>query len=130
MTNNLDTIVQEEEKMSVLSKLAGAQDRKAEGPNKALGKELVEKRDIVGIREVAENLWNKGKRVQAYCLSVLEHIGSLEPELIKDYAADFIELIFCKANRLVWAAMINLALIEDRKPQAIFERYDEILEVI
>ena len=81
-----------------------------------------------GIREIAENLRNKGKRVQTDCLSVLEQIGLLEPELIQDYVADFIELIFSKDNRLVWAAMINLALIADRKPQEIFEQYDDILE--
>jgi hypothetical protein len=116
--------------MSVLSKLAGAQDRKDEGPNKDLGKELVEKHDIVGIQEVAENLWNKDKRVQTDCLSVLEQIGLLEPELIEDYVADFIKLSFSKNNRLVWSAMINLALLADRKTQEIFEQYDEIVEVI
>ena len=116
--------------MSVLSKLASAQDRKDEEPNKDLGRELVENHDIEGIREIAENLWNKDKRVQKDCLSVLEQVGLFEPELIENYVADFIELIFSKDNRLVWAAMINLALIADRKPQEIFEQYDDIVKVI
>ena len=116
--------------MSVLSKLASAQGRKDEEPNKDLGRELVENHDIEGIREIAENLWNKDKRVQTDCLSVLEQVGLLEPELIENYVADFIELIFSKDNRLVWAAMINLALIADRKPQEIFEHYDDIVKVI
>ena len=116
--------------MSVLSKLASAQDRKDEEPNKDLGRELVENHDIEGIREIAKNLWNKDKRVQTDCLSVLEQVGLLEPELIENYVADFIELIFSKDNRLVWAAMINLALIADRKPQEIFEQYDDIVKVI
>lgn len=116
--------------MSVLSKLASAQGRKDEEPNKDLGRELVENHDIEGIREIAENLWNKDKRVQTDCLSVLEQVGLLEPELIENYVADFIELIFSKDNRLVWAAMINLALIADRKPQEIFEQYDDIVKVI
>jgi hypothetical protein len=46
----------EEEKMSVLSKLASAHDRKDEELNKDLGKELAENHDIEGIREIAENL--------------------------------------------------------------------------
>jgi len=50
--------------------------------------------------------------------------------LIENYVADFIELIFSKDNRLVWAAMINLALIADRKPQEVFEQYDDIVKVI
>ena len=116
--------------MSVLSKLASAQERKDEKPNKDLARELVENRDIEGIREVAENLWNNNKRVRIDCLSVLEQIGLLEPELIQDYAADFIELVLSKDNRLVWAAMIDLALIADRKPQEIFGRYDDIVQVI
>ena len=120
----------EEEKMSVLSKLASAHDRKDEEPNKDLGKELVENHDIEGTREIADNLWDKDKRVQTDCLSVLEQVGLLEPELIENYAADFIEIIFSKDNRLVWAAMINLALIADRKPQEIFERYEDIIKVI
>jgi len=116
--------------MSVLSKLASAQDRKDEDPNKDLGRELVENHDFEGIREIAENLWNKDKRIQTDCLSVLEQVGLLEPELIENYVADFIELIYSKDNRLVWAAMINLALIADRKPQEIFEQYDDIVKVI
>ena len=116
--------------MSILSKLASAQDRKDEELNKDLGRELVENHDIEGIREIAENLWNKDKRVQTDCLSVLEQVGLLEPELIENYMADFIELIFSKDNRLVWAAMINLALIADRKPQEVFEQYDDIVKVI
>lgn len=116
--------------MSIIAKLASAQDRKDEEPNKDLGRELVENHDFEGIREIAENLWNKDKRVQTDCLSVLEQVGLLEPELIENYVADFIELIFSKDNRLVWAAMINLALIADRKPQEIFEQYDDIVKVI
>ena len=116
--------------MSVLSKLASAQDRRDEQPNKDLGRELVENHDIEGIREIAKNLWNKDKRVQTDCLSVLEQVGLLKSELIENYAADFIELIFSKDNRLVWAAMINLALIADKKPQEIFEQYDDIVRVI
>ena len=107
--------------MSILSKLASAQGRKDEEPNKELAKELVANNDIDGIREAAENLRNKDKRIQTDCLSVLEQVGLLEPELIEDYVADFIELVFSRDNRLVWAAMINLALIADRKPQEIFD---------
>jgi hypothetical protein len=61
---------------------------------------------------------------------VLEQIGLLEPALIEDYVADFIELTFSKDNRLVWAAMINLALIADRKPHQVFEQYENIVRVI
>lgn len=116
--------------MSILPKLASAQGRKDEEPNKELARELVANDDIDGIREAAENLRNKDRRIQTDCLSVLEQVGLLKPELIEDYAADFIELLFSKVNRLVWAAMINLALIADRKALEIFEQFDEIVEVM
>jgi hypothetical protein len=49
--------------MSVLPRLASAQDRRDEEPNKQLGRQLVESRDVEGIREVAENLLNEDKRI-------------------------------------------------------------------
>jgi hypothetical protein len=116
--------------MSVLPRLSSMQGRKDEELNKDLGRELVEKNDTDGIQEVAENLWNKDKQIQTDCLSVLEQVGLLAPELIEDYVSDFLQLIFSKDNRLVWAAMINLALVAERKPQEIFEHYDDIVKVI
>ena len=116
--------------MSVLSKLASVQGRNDEAPNKVLGRELVEKKDIGSIREVADNLMNQDARIQADCLSVLEQVGLLAPELIEDYVSSLLKLIFSKNNRLVWSAMIDLALIADRKPQEIFAKYDAIVKVI
>lgn len=116
--------------MSVLTRLASAQGRKDEEPNKELARELVEQNDLDGVREVAENLWNEDKQVRVDCLSVLEQVGLLRPEMIEDYAGDFLELLFSKDNRLVWAAMINLALVADRKPDPIFAQHGEIIQVI
>ena len=119
-----------EAEMSVLSRLASALGRRDEEPNKELGRQLVAGRDVEGIREVADNLWHEDKRIRADCLSVMEQVGLLEPELTEDYVVDFLDLISSRDNRLVWAAMINLALIAERQPQAIFERYDDLVNVI
>lgn len=116
--------------MSILSKLANAQGRKDEEPNKELARELVEQNDIANIQVVAENLWNEDRRVQTDCLSVMEQIGLIEPGLIETYASDFIKLLSSKDNRLVWAAMINLALVAEKKPQEIYEHFDDIVKVI
>lgn len=116
--------------MSILSRLAGAQGRRDEEPNKELARELVQKNDLAAIQEVAENLRNPDRRIRIDCLAVLEQVGLLQPTLIQDYAADFIELVTGRDNRLVWAAMINLALIADRKATEIFEHYDSLLRVI
>lgn len=116
--------------MSILPRLAGALGRKDEAPNKELGRELVEARDVDGIREVAENLWDEDRRVQTDCLAVLEQVGLLAPELIEGYVADFLKLITSKVNRVVWASMIDLALIADRKPDEIFGRYNDVVRAI
>ena len=116
--------------MSVLYKLASMQDRRDEEPNKDLAKELVAQNNTEGIREIAENLWNKDKKIQGDCDSVMEEIGRNAPELIEEYVADFLKLLSSKNNRRVWGAMINLSLIADRKPKEIFESFESISKTI
>ena len=68
--------------MSVLSILASIQDRRDEEPTKELARELVRTNNVEGIQEIAENLWNKDKRIQSDCDGVIEEIGRNAPELI------------------------------------------------
>jgi hypothetical protein len=49
--------------MSILSKLACMQNRRDEAPNKELARELADKKDFKGIKEIVENLWNKDKNI-------------------------------------------------------------------
>ena len=116
--------------MSILPELASMLGRKDEEPNKELGKRLVETADLEGIKEAADNLRNEDRKIQTDCLAVLEQVGLLAPELIENYLEEFLRLIFGKDNRLIWAAMINIALIADRKPDQIINRLDDIVAVI
>jgi len=116
--------------MTVITKLACMQGRKDTEPNQILSGELVEKHDADGIREVVENLWNKDKRIQSDCASVLEEVGRLAPELIEDYVSDFLKLLSSKNNRLVWGSMILLAMVADRKPAELFNHRDDIIKAI
>jgi hypothetical protein len=116
--------------MAVINKLASQTGRKDDQPNKDLGMALVADRDASSIQEIAANLWNPDKKIQVDCLSVLEQVGRLAPEMIKPYVGDFLKLITSKNNQLVWAAMINLALIADRVPREIFEQYEVLVKVI
>ncbi len=116
--------------MSILTELASAQGRKDEEPNKELGKRLVENANLEGIREAVDNLRNEDKKIQVDCLAVLEQVGLLAPELIEDYLEEFLRLVFGKDNRLIWASMINIALIADRRPDQIINRLDDIIAVI
>lgn len=112
--------------MSVLNRLASSLGRRDEIPNQELARDLAARKDINGIREIAENLWNKDKNIQADCIKVLYEIGSIEPTLIADYAEDFVKLLRSKNNRLVWGGMTALAEVAKANPDAVFKYVDEI----
>ena len=112
--------------MSVLNRIAHLQNRRDEVPNVELARDLAAKKDKAGIREIAQNLWNKDKNVQADCIKVLYEIGVIEPKLIAGYAEDFVKALKSKNNRLVWGAMTALAEVAKANPEAVFQHLDEI----
>lgn len=112
--------------MSVLNRLAHSLGRRDEVPNQELARDLVAKKDKKGIGEIAENLWNKDKNIQADCIKVLYEIGYIEPKLIADYAEDFVKLLKSKNNRLVWGGMTALAEVAKANPDAVFKNLEAI----
>jgi hypothetical protein len=116
--------------MSVLNRIAYLQNRRDEVPNQELARELAEQKDRAGIREIAENLWNRDKNIQADCVKVLYEIGYLDPSLIADYADDYLKLLRSRNNRLVWGGMIALSTVADLKADVIHAHLDEILKAM
>ena len=112
--------------MSVIDKLAHSLGRRNEVPNQELARELAAKNDKKGIREVADNLWNKDKHIQGDCIKVLYEVGFIEPKLIADYAEDFVKLLKSRNNRLVWGGMSALAEVAKANPDAVFKHLDTI----
>ena len=112
--------------MTVLNRLACSLNRRDEVPNEELAHDLAARKDKAGIREIAENLWNKNKNVQADCIKVLYEVGCIEPVLIANYAEDFVKLLRSKNNRLVWGGMIALAEAAKANPDAVFRHFDAI----
>jgi hypothetical protein len=112
--------------MSVLNRLASSLGRRDEIPNQELARDLAAKKDRKGIHEIAENLWNKDRNIQADCIKVLYEIGSIEPKLITDYTQDFVKLLRSKNNRLVWGGMTALAEVAKANSDAVFQYLDEI----
>ena len=112
--------------MSVLNQLASSLGRRDETPNQELARDLAAKKDRKGIHELAENLWNKDKNIQADCIKVLYEIGSIEPKLITDYTQEFVKLLRSKNNRLVWGGMTALAEVAKANSDAVFKYLDEI----
>ena len=112
--------------MSALARIAHFRNRRDEVPNQELARDLVAKKDRAGIREIAENLWNKDKGIQADCVKVLYEAGYLNPQLVAPYAEDFLNLLKSKNNRLVWGGMIALATVAELKAGVIFTHLEEI----
>jgi hypothetical protein len=112
--------------MSIITSLASSLGRRDEVPNQELARSLAAKKDKAGIREIAENLWNKDKNIQADCIKVLYEICYLEPKLVADYAGDFVKLLKSRNNRLVWGGMTALAEVAKANPDAVFKHLDEI----
>lgn len=112
--------------LSVLSRLASSQNRRDEAPNQELARDLAAQKDKAGIREVAENLWNKDKNIQADCIKVLYEVGYIDPALIAGFAEDFIKLLKSKNNRLVWGGMTALAAVAKTNADVVFKNLDAV----
>lgn len=114
----------------VLNRIAYFQNRRDEHPNQALARELADKNDRAGIREIAENLWNKEKNIRSDCIKVLYETGYLAPALIADYVDNFLKLLHDKNNRMVWGGMIALSTIADIKADALFPQVEKLKKVM
>jgi hypothetical protein len=116
--------------MSILQKISFYQNQRNEIPNQKLAKELAKTANEQGIKEIAENLYNKNNSIRSDCLKVLYEIGYIKPELISAYANDFLQLLDDKNNRMVWGSMIALATIADINPKPIWNKVDRLIAAI
>ncbi|MDQ3004113.1 MAG: hypothetical protein M3R47_01820 [Chloroflexota bacterium] len=87
---------------------------------------MAAKKNKAGIKEIVENLSNKDKNIQADCIKVLYEVGVIQPDLIADYAEDFVKLLRSKNNRLAWGGMMALAEVAKANPVAVFKNLDAI----
>ena len=107
--------------------LACKSGRNDESLNIELAEKLCSCADIDGIREIAEGLKSKEQAVANDCVKVLYEIGERKPELIADYADDFITALSDKSNRIIWGSMTALGYIVPVRPEVLFNRLPEIL---
>ena len=101
--------------------------RNDETPNIELAAMLCDLMDIKGVREIADGLKSGEQAVANDCIKVLYEIGQRKPELIADFAGDFITELSNKNNRIVWGSMMALAYIAPVRPEVIFDRLPEIV---
>jgi hypothetical protein len=113
----------------LLNRLGYLQTRRDRTPNLDLARDLVARDDVAGIREIAENLWSDNKNIHADCMNVMYEIGRIDPNLIAQYAGDFIKFLKSKHHNMVQGAMFALAEIAKVKPDFTFKHLDDIKKV-
>jgi hypothetical protein len=106
----------------MLERLACKLGRNDEAPNIELAEELCLNNDITGIKEIIDGFMGEDKAVANDSIKVLYEIGERKPELIADYADEFISRLRSKNNRLAWGSMTALAKIIEYAPKPIFEK--------
>lgn len=112
----------------MIEKLAYSLGRNDEEPNIALALELIKTKNVKGIIEIVEGLYNQIEQIANDCIKVLYEIGEREPILIAGHVNVFINLLKSRNNRLIWGAMTALSKIAPIKPKEIFENIDIVIK--
>ena len=112
--------------MSILNRIAASQGRRDEAPNRELARELADRGDRDGIRELVANLDHPDQNVRSDCLKTLYEVGYLRPELVAGYTDDFLRLLHDRNNRMVWGAMLALSTIAPLRADELFRHRAEI----
>ena len=111
----------------MLEKLACRLGRNDEAPNIELAEELCCNNDAAGIKEIVDGFTGADRAVANDCIKVLYEVGERKPELIADYADEFISNLRSKNNRLAWGSMTALGKIAELTPEPIFEKLSLIV---
>jgi hypothetical protein len=106
----------------MIERLASALGRNDEVPNIELAESLCENNDSAGIKEIVDGFTSKNRAVANDCIKVLYEIGARKPELISQYAPEFLARLNSKNNRLAWGSMTALATITPYAADVIFDK--------
>ncbi|NRY59423.1 hypothetical protein [Clostridium beijerinckii] len=111
----------------MVEKIAFNLGRNDEKPNIDLAIELINLKDLEGIKEIVDGLKNRKEQIANDCMKVLYEIGERNPELIAEYVLDFINLLKSRNNRLVWGSMTAISKIVFLKPKEVFRNIEIII---
>jgi hypothetical protein len=111
----------------MIEKLACKLGRNDEKPNIELAELLCGNNDAIGVKEIVDGFKGSDKAVASDCIKVLLEVSERNPNLVKDYAADFIAGLKSKNNRLVWGSMAALAGIAELASKTIYEKIQVVI---
>ncbi|MDR2576229.1 MAG: hypothetical protein LBC52_07290 [Treponema sp.] len=112
----------------MLEKLAYSLGRHDEEPNIELAKELAKTKNKKGIKEIVNGLNNPTEQIANDCIKVLYEVAEISPELVSEYADNFIQLLKSRNNRLVWGSMTALSKIVSLNAEEVFKNLDTVVE--
>ena len=113
--------------MSILNKIASAQDRRDELPNIELATLIAQQNDRKSIQELIKHLQNMDRSIQNDCIKVLYETGILKPDLIAGHIDEFLALLNHKNNRLQWGGMTALNCITREVPDKIHSHLPQLV---
>jgi hypothetical protein len=112
----------------MIEKLAYSLGRNDEESNVELAKELAKNKNKKGIKEIVDGLNNPKEQIANDCIKVLYEIAEISPDLIKEYAGNFIQLLKSRNNRIVWGSMTALSKIVSLNAEEVFKNLDIIVK--
>ncbi|MBN2281642.1 MAG: hypothetical protein JXQ65_13755 [Candidatus Marinimicrobia bacterium] len=116
--------------MSVIHQLSSVLGKSGNEGEIALANQIVMTENHHDVAELVQNLANKNKGVRSDCIKTLYEIGYRAPELIAEYHENFLQLLMDKNNRMIWGAMVALAIIAELKSAELFGSLDLILNTM
>nr|WP_295888174.1 hypothetical protein [uncultured Devosia sp.] len=113
--------------MTVLDRLAGALDRRDEAPNVDLAEDIVARRDMAAIGELAAAVRSGAARQANDAIKVLYEVGARDPELIAAQCPVFVEALRSSNNRKVWGAMTAIDTVAERRAATLVAELPAII---
>lgn len=114
--------------MTILSELSSSQDRRDQGPNRALAARLAASGTEAEIAELF-GIVRSGKRAAAFdAIVVIFEVAGLAPKRILPHADDLLGFLKSKHNRVVWGTLDALEALCAPMPEAIMAHLNEILD--
>lgn len=117
--------------MPIQDRLAYAQNRKDQEPNKLLAKEIVHALGAEGLQELIDFFETKPhKELQKDCSLTIAWVAEQQPELVAPHASYLLSKLHDPINRVIWGSMIALAYIVHHVKKELFEALPNILDAM
>lgn len=115
--------------MSIIGKLATSLGHRDENPNIDLAKQIAAANNKKAVAELVEHLNDKSKDIRHDCIKTIYEIAYIKPQLISDYADEYIKQLSSKSNRMQWGAMTALSSIVKEKPKELYQALPVLIDV-